>query len=97
VNAQNRSILLVNDKYSPEWIVRVDGKEQLLLRCNYIMRGVFLEKGKHRVEFSFEPPARGLYISLGALITGFALCGFLLMSGPKSGDTSNVTPANIST
>jgi hypothetical protein len=96
VTAQERSILLVNDKYSPEWIVRVDGKEQPLLRCNYIMRGVFLEKGTHRVEFSFEPPARGLYISLGAAIAGLALCGFLLVSGPKPGDTSNDTPGNIS-
>ena len=39
-NATAPSVLLLNDKYDPNWRVTVDGKPAELLRCNYIMRGV---------------------------------------------------------
>src|SRR5262249_60472105 len=39
------SILLLNDRYDPNWKVRVDGKPELLLRCNYLMRGVAVPAG----------------------------------------------------
>ncbi|MGH7992361.1 MAG: hypothetical protein ACREDQ_02520, partial [Limisphaerales bacterium] len=35
------SVLLLNDKYDPNWHVFVDGKPASLLRCNFIMRGVY--------------------------------------------------------
>jgi hypothetical protein len=50
------SILLLNDRFSTDWQVVVDGKPASLLRCNYIMRGVYLERGSHRVEFRFHLP-----------------------------------------
>lgn len=50
------SILLLNDRFSVDWQVIVDGKPARLLRCNYIMRGVYLEPGSHKVEFGFHLP-----------------------------------------
>jgi len=41
-NAAMPSVLLLNDRFDPGWNVRVDGKPAKLLRCNYIMRGVYL-------------------------------------------------------
>src|SRR5206468_965666 len=32
-------VLLLNDRFHPDWTVRVDGRSERLLRCNYIMRG----------------------------------------------------------
>jgi hypothetical protein len=29
-------VLLLNDRFDPNWNVRVDGKLERLLRCNYI-------------------------------------------------------------
>lgn len=78
------SILLLNDKFDPHWQVTVDGKAQPLLRCNFIMRGVFLEPGKHEVEFYFNPPATGLFISLGAIVCGLLLIGLLWFVRPGS-------------
>jgi hypothetical protein len=72
------SLLLLNDKYDPAWKVAVDGKPQQLLRANFIMRGVFLPKGRHQVEFRFEPPLATLYVSLSAISLGVVLCGLLL-------------------
>ncbi len=45
------SVLLLNDRYDPNWKVQVDGKPAPLLRCNYLMRGVYLTPGEHKVEF----------------------------------------------
>jgi hypothetical protein len=71
------SVLLLNDKFDPAWKVSVDGKPEPLLRCNFIMRGVFLPPGSHNVEFRFDPPHGMLYVSVAAIATGIALCGFL--------------------
>ncbi|MGH7968458.1 MAG: hypothetical protein ACREIC_06975, partial [Limisphaerales bacterium] len=70
------SLLLLNEKYDPAWKVSVDGKPAELLRSNYIMRGVFLPAGRHRVEFRFELPLASLYISLTAITVALLLCGW---------------------
>jgi hypothetical protein len=60
-------ILVLTDAYHPGWKVRVDGREQKVLRANYLFRGVELSAGKHKVEFSYEPESFriGLIVSLG--------------------------------
>jgi len=71
------SVFLLNDKYDPHWQVFVDGRPAELLRCNFIMRGVYLTPGEHTVEFKFTLPNRPLYVSLAAIVVGVLLCGFL--------------------
>jgi hypothetical protein len=83
------SVLLLNDKFDPQWNVTVDGKPAELLRCNYLMRGVYLPTaGQHMVEFNFTLPHRPLYVTLAAIGLGMLLCGFLFYSGRR-----NPTPA----
>ncbi len=79
-HAPAASVLLLNDKYDPAWKVFVDGKQQPLLRCNYIMRGVEVPAGDHQVEWRFEPSTRSLYVSLVAILVGFGLIGILAFS-----------------
>ncbi len=73
------AVLLLNDRFHPDWKVLVDGKPEKLLRCNYLMRGVYLPTGTHTVEFRFEPPVGLLYVSLTAVVVALALCGFLAL------------------
>ena len=77
-NAAAPSVLLLNDKYDPNWRVTVDGKPAELLRCNFIMRGVYLPAGSHTVEFRFSLPSKPLYITLAAIATGIVLIGLLI-------------------
>jgi hypothetical protein len=79
-SAEGPSVLLLNDKYDPNWHVFVDGKPAPLLRCNFIMRGVHLTPGVHTVEFKFSLPLGLLYVSLSAIGVGILLCGFLIVS-----------------
>lgn len=67
------AVLLLNDKYDPNWQVSVDGKPAAMLRCNFLMRGVQIPKGEHRVEFHFRPPINSLYVSLAGLALGVVL------------------------
>jgi hypothetical protein len=83
-NAAAPSVLLLNDHYDPNWRVTVDGKPAELLRCNFIMRGVYLPAGQHTVEFQFSLPNPPLYITLAAMGLGVLLCGFLFVEGRKT-------------
>ncbi|MBU6399776.1 MAG: hypothetical protein KGS61_05610 [Verrucomicrobia bacterium] len=81
--ADRPSVLLFNDRFDPNWKVRVDGRPEKLLRCNYLMRGVYLEPGRHTVEFRFQPPVSTLWVSLATLGLGVVCCG-LLAFAPRS-------------
>jgi hypothetical protein len=74
------SVLLLNDRFDPNWKVLVDGAPSAILRCNYLMRGVYLNPGAHRVEFLFQPPFWQFYISLGAIALGLALAGIMTIT-----------------
>jgi hypothetical protein len=77
--AETASVLLLNDKFDPHWRVFVDGKPADLLRCNFIMRGVFLSPGSHTVEFKFSLPFSLLYVSMAAIGTALLLCVCLII------------------
>jgi hypothetical protein len=74
------SVLLLNDMYDPDWHVWVDGQSAPLLRCNFIMRGIYLTPGSHVVEFEYQPQLGPLYISLAAIGVGALLLGVLIVS-----------------
>lgn len=88
------TILLLNDRYSPHWHVWVDGKESPLLRCNYIMRGVALAAGTHKIEFKFRPPTQAIYLSLAAFAGGMCVAGFLAVSSLKRARAGAPAPKN---
>ncbi|HTI99395.1 MAG TPA: hypothetical protein VL527_10980 [Dongiaceae bacterium] len=76
--ATTPAVLLLNDRYAPNWSVRVDGQPATMLRCNYLMRGVYLQPGTHKVEFIFQPSMKPMYISLTAIALA---AGLLLVLG----------------
>jgi hypothetical protein len=78
------AVLLLNDRFDPNWKARVDGKPATLLRCNYIMRGVYLLPGAHTVEFRFQPPLGPLYVSLAAIGVGLFVLGFIAVARQRS-------------
>jgi uncharacterized membrane protein YfhO len=71
-------VLLLNDKHDPGWRVTIDGVPAPLLRCNYVMRGVYLPTpGEHTVEFVFARPLLPFYLSLAAVGVGIVLLGLV--------------------
>jgi hypothetical protein len=61
--------LVLADQWYPGWQVTVDARPARLLRLDYLLKGVRLQPGTHRVEFAFRPPSvrLGLTVSAAAL------------------------------
>jgi uncharacterized membrane protein YfhO len=59
----------------------VDGREVDVERVNYMMRGVSLASGTHRVEFEYEPLSWRVGWILS--VAGLAVLALLLVSGSQ--------------
>jgi hypothetical protein len=68
VSNPKNGVLLLNDRFDPNWRVRVDGRPEELLRCNYLMRGVFVPEGFHRIVFAYRPYAAFFAASMAASV-----------------------------
>jgi hypothetical protein len=79
-DAKTPAVLLLNDRTCPDWHVLIDGAPSPVLRCNYIMRGVYLTPGHHIVEFQFKPSLNSLYVSVSAIVIGIVLAGYLILT-----------------
>ena len=65
VDSEEGGIVVLNDKYDAGWRVTVDGNEAEVVRCNYVMRGVRVEGGKHDVVFTYRPHQTVFVLSAG--------------------------------
>ena len=57
--------LVLSDTYYPGWKAYVNGKQKKIFIADYTLRAVFLDKGRHIVEFVYEP----LLFKLGSWIS----------------------------
>ena len=58
--ARRPALLVLTDLHFPGWKARVDGREAVLERVDYLLRGVMLPPGRHRVEFLYQPASWNL-------------------------------------
>jgi len=65
--------LILSETFYPGWEAYVNRKKSEIIRADYVLRAVALEKGEHRVEFVFRPTS--FYI--GATISGITLCALV--------------------
>jgi uncharacterized membrane protein YfhO len=79
VNANRPALLVLTDVYYPGWKAKVDGHDAPIERVDYLLRGVRVPAGAHRVELEYQPASwrAGWILSLAALvaIAGLALVG----------------------
>jgi len=89
-------VLVLTDAFYPGWKVFVDGKEQRILRANYLFRAVELGAGKHRVEFVYDP----LSFKIGWIVTSLTaglLFSFWLASALRRRKSSRQARHALST
>jgi len=74
-------LLVLSDANYPGWRAVVDGLDRPIVTANYLFKGVWLDQGRHRVEFRFEPAS----LRWGLLIGGVAalLSLALVVFGPR--------------
>ena len=61
--------------YKDGWKATIDGKEAPIYRVNYTLRGLEIPKGKHTIEFKFEPEV----VKTGSTIALFSSIGMILL------------------
>jgi uncharacterized membrane protein YfhO len=78
-DCQGNQFAVFSEIYYPEgWKAFVDGKEVEILKTNYLLRGLELTSGKHKIEFKFDLPKYRQSNTLAIVGTGFL---FLLIAG----------------
>jgi hypothetical protein len=78
-NATTTTVLVVSEIYYPGWQATIDGQSAAIVATDFLLRGVAVPAGQHRVEMRYTAPAarKGLIISA---LTLFALIGIGLYS-----------------
>lgn len=79
VSAETSGYLMLADTYDPGWSVRVDGRLGTIRPAFLAFRAVFLEPGRHRVIFVYEPA--GWKTGLALTSVGGVL-GMILLAWP---------------
>lgn len=79
-NVNAPSVLLFNERFTDHWEVLVDNKPEQLLRCNYLMRGVHLDKGQHTVQFKYHAPKGPISVTLAGWAFAIVMAGFVVMT-----------------
>ncbi|HKX31895.1 MAG TPA: YfhO family protein [Blastocatellia bacterium] len=64
------AVLVVSELHYPGWRAMMDGEKTQIHQTDYLLRGVFVEPGKHTVEMSYQAPGlrTGALVSLATLL-----------------------------
>jgi len=75
-------LFVLSDQWDPDWKATVDGKPSAIHRVDYLMCGVLIGPGVHRIRFTYVPHALEAGIKIStlslALTVLLAGAGFLL-------------------
>jgi len=70
IDAPCNGWLVLTESFYPDWVARVDGRKEKILRANYFLKAVPVGSGKHIIEFFYKPLSFtvGFWISLISVI-----------------------------
>jgi hypothetical protein len=63
------TLLVVNERFDPDWRATIDGSPVSILPANGFVRGVVVPQGRHVVTFEYRIPA-SVWVGLGLAISG---------------------------
>lgn len=81
VDTPEDAMLVLTDTYYPGWRAYIDGAEANVYRVNGLVRGVFVTKGAHKIEFKYRP--RTFIIGMAYFLTGIAIISIIDFYGRK--------------
>ncbi len=99
VQTDKPAFLVLSEVYYPAgWKATLDGKEIPIHAANYILRGVEIPAGKHKLELVFAPDSykTGVRLSLiGLLVSFLALAGGLVLKHLKRREPLAAEPVGV--
>ncbi|MBL1279048.1 MAG: YfhO family protein [Fluviicola sp.] len=89
IELDEKQLAIFSEIYYPDgWKALIDGKEQEIIKVDYILRGLELEKGKHKVSFVYDVPKykTASIMAIGGTVVLFLLFGWMFYSSAKLRD-----------
>lgn len=80
-SAERPTLLVVNERFDPDWRATVDGAKVAMLPVNGLVRGVVVPRGRHRVHMEYRVP-RAMWLGVALAIAG--VLAALLVAPPLS-------------
>ena len=77
VRAQRPALVVVSRRWDPGWRAWLDGRPVSVLRTDYLVQGVFVPAGEHRVRLAYRPTS--LWLGAAVSAAGLVLLLVLLM------------------
>jgi hypothetical protein len=77
VSTPRAALLFMSEAYYPGWQAYVDGREEAILRANYIFRAIPVGPGSHTVEVVFQPRSFKVGLALSLLTIVLLLGGWV--------------------
>jgi Bacterial membrane protein YfhO len=56
INAPSDGLVVLNEANYPGWLVFVDGKQKRDITVDGLLRGVYVSKGQHQLQWRYRPP-----------------------------------------
>ena len=78
VNSKNGGVVVFSEIYYPDWTATIDGKAADIARADYVLRAMYVPKGSHKIEMTFDPQSvhsteTVAYASLSVMLIGAAV------------------------
>ena len=90
-NATSKQLTVFSEIYYPDgWNAYLDGSKTPHFRVNYVLRGMIIPEGKHKVEFKFEPDNyyKTQTVSIaGSILASLIIIGYFVYSLTRKSDT----------
>jgi hypothetical protein len=84
LETDHTALLVLADAYAPGWTVRVDGTPRRLWQVNHLMRGVIVQPGERRADFTYRAPGFALGVAIATL--GIVAVGLHAALGRRRGE-----------
>jgi hypothetical protein len=80
---QGDGFVVLSDQYYPGWEARVDGSATPIYRVNGMLRGVKVQAGRHRIEFTYaaRPIRASIWFSFSLWVLSLLSVAWLRLSG----------------
>jgi uncharacterized membrane protein YfhO len=68
----------MSETFYPGWKAYVDGKDEEILRANYVFRAIPVGPGSHRIEVVFEPLSFKIGLAVSLLTIFLLIAGWII-------------------
>ncbi len=94
VTTDKQALLVMSEIYYPAgWVATIDGKTTPIVPVNYILRGVVVPAGQHRVEMTFSPTVYAFSARLSLI--GLLLAALITLVGAALWVRKNFRGENV--